>query len=139
MEAAATAPRISVVLLKIIAVVGTFLVAVPVALVLGGLVVQQFHAPLNAESLHVSVGVAANSAFVGDGLGECVDRGGATWECNVVDQAGSGSYDYAVTVKPDSTCWNATLVFNGGEVKPPGTLSSCVRHFDEGWWGVLMD
>lgn len=139
MEAVATAPRISVALLKLIAVLGTVLVVVPVALVLGGFVLQQFHAPVNAESLNVSVGVAAGSAFVGDGIGECVRRGDEAWRCEVSDQGGSGSYIYAVTTKPDSSCWNATLASNLGESQPPRALSSCVSRFEEGWWGVLID
>ncbi|MBJ7459118.1 MAG: hypothetical protein JHD02_08025 [Thermoleophilaceae bacterium] len=129
--------RTPVVLLKVIAVLGTILVVVPIALVLFGLVVQQFHAPVTAESLNVSVGVAAGSAFVGDGFGECERRSDRTWQCEVSDQSGSGSYVYLVTTESDSSCWTALLGDDLGESPPRRSLSSCVGRFEEGWWGVL--
>jgi hypothetical protein len=138
MEAAALTPRTGIVFLKVIAALGTILVVLPFVLLLGGYITRQFHAPVNADSLHVSVGVAAGSSFVGDGMGECLQRSDSTWRCEVGDQGGSGSHTYAVITDPDSSCWTATLAVDGGEADPPRTLSSCVRHFEEGWWGVLI-
>lgn len=94
------------------------------------------HGPVNERSLFQSVSSVAGSAFSDVG-GPCEKDGGtpnAAWSCTIYDRAGSGTVRYRVTVRPQSSCWEATLVFDPSEDGMPETLSGCVRKLE---WSPL--
>ncbi len=120
----------------VVLVGGSF--AIVVLMVVGGLVLQQFHAPVTNASLARSVAVEAESAFLDSELNACSQRENGNWVCDVGDQGGSGSYIYDVSIDRNSSCWDAALQADGGETPGEERLSGCVNHFEGGWWGLLF-
>jgi hypothetical protein len=113
------------------------LMLVPVAIWAIGKGVQQIHAPVNAKSLNISVAVAADSGFT-DLFERCTKNEDGTWRCMVSDKSGSGYGAYRVKVRPGSSCWDAQGTDESGKRLTSEKLSSCVNHFEEGWWGVVF-
>jgi len=125
-------------LFLLIAGLTAFVVVFAVAALLGGLVVQQFHAPLTDRSLARSVAVEAESAFVDSEVNECKPKGSLSWICDVSDRSGSGSYVYRVTRVGPSSCWNAVLKTDGGETPGKQRMNGCVNRFEGGWSRVIL-
>lgn len=90
------------------------------------------HGPVTEASLTRSVYDAAPFGLLS--LPEC-DFDTEPTSCLVHDDSGGGVF-YDVKVRPDSSCWDATLALNASsEVsEPPPTLSGCVRRWQ---WSIL--
>ena len=113
-------------------------VAVAVLALLGAyLLLATFvlHGSVNERSLVRSInGVAGATADPSRGC-ERDKTQPSVWSCPVYDSAGSGGGRYRVTVRPDSSCWDAVL--QPDEFTTDGmskTLTGCVRKLE---WSLL--
>jgi hypothetical protein len=107
---------------------------------LTGIAFQQIHAPVNAESLHDSVGVATGAGIHDRDDGKCWKPGGESWTCEIIEYGGSSVHDYRVNVSPGSSCWRAQPIGPGvgdgfGPERKP--ISACVHHFEGGWSNAI--
>ncbi|HEU4657610.1 MAG TPA: hypothetical protein VFR97_08805 [Capillimicrobium sp.] len=111
-------------------------VAAGVVAVLAGYVILAtfvLHGPVDGRSLLRSVSGVANS--VGEPLEPCDPATKPrVWNCTVGDREGSGTVEYRVTLRPDSSCWDAILVDDYSEGGMPRYLNGCVRRME---WSLL--
>jgi hypothetical protein len=86
------------------------------------------HGEVTPRSLHDALTAEAPSA--GEILGEkgtCKRTRPRVWTCAITDSAGSGGAEYRVTVRRNSSCWDARLRIDGSEGGMPKKVSGCVH------------
>jgi hypothetical protein len=97
------------------------------------------HGPVSDGALAKAVERESESAGqTFDSDERCREVRNSIWRCSVTDQEGSGGATYRVQLRPNSSCWDATLAADDSEGGMPESLAGCVYLWQWSLAGSLL-